>query len=491
LPKTIKLINEYIAALKGQKAAAEAGMSEEETFKFNLSRNVAIANLREKLIDIQFAAELKRENDQLASQEKALESVNDQIDAITKTNIDPLQKQISANNFALEGIALQEDAINEKYETQISALDKIASINQEINNIQKQRMSIADALTRGDISAAAFAVQEARAQQAESAISGERNALTAGRDSALGALGRNALEQKNKDLQYQISVIENGTLLTLKNQKIVIEESIRKTEALIVVTEGKIKKDKEALGYVTRTREELEKFDDLIKLAEDAGIELNTQLLAETGSAEKLAIALYEVAKARAAGSTSSVVGGATADTPTPISEDLKAREANLKELTAKIQKKINANNEVKKLAPAPTPLTAAQVSGMRYAAQAAAQYAAKTPVKRSMGGLIPKYMAAGGFARGTDTIPAMLTPGEFVVKKFAVDNFGVDNLRDINNGTFNNKSDSPGNTSSSVYNYGINVNVSNSNASTDEIARAVITQIKNIDNQRIRSQRY
>jgi hypothetical protein len=105
------------------------------------------------------------------------------------------------------------------------------------------------------------------------------------------------------------------------------------------------------------------------------------------------------------------------------------------------------------------------------------------------MGGLIPKYMAAGGFAKGTDTVPAMLTPGEFVVKKFAVDSFGVDNLRDINNGTFN-KSKAGGNTSSSVYNYGINVNVSNSNASTDEIARAVITQIKNIDNQRIRSQR-
>jgi hypothetical protein len=106
------------------------------------------------------------------------------------------------------------------------------------------------------------------------------------------------------------------------------------------------------------------------------------------------------------------------------------------------------------------------------------------------MGGLIPKYMARGGFARGTDTVPAMLTPGEFVVKKFAVDSFGVDNLRDINNGTFN-KSNSDGNAFSSVYNYGINVNVSNSNASTDEIARAVITQIKNIDNQRIRSQRY
>jgi TP901 family phage tail tape measure protein len=484
-------VKAYTKALKGSTAAAKANMSPEEKFKDSVSNELALLNLRDKLVEIKYSAELKKDNDELSVQQEKLKNINDEIDKKNREQIDPLQAQIAANNFALESVARQEDVINKKYDTQIAALDKIASINQEINNIQKQRMSIADALTRGDISAAAFAVQEARAQQAESAISGERNALTAGRDSALGALGRNALEQKNKDLQYQISVIENGTLLTLKNQKIVIEESIRKTEALIVVTEGKIKKDKEALGYVTRTREELEKFDDLIKLAEDAGIELNTQLLAETGSAEKLAIALYEVAKARAAGSTSSVVGGATADTPTPISEDLKAREANLKELTAKIQKKINANNEVKKLAPAPTPLTAAQVSGMRYAAQAAAQYAAKTPVKRSMGGLIPKYMAAGGFARGTDTIPAMLTPGEFVVKKFAVDNFGVDNLRDINNGTFNNKSDSPGNTSSSVYNYGINVNVSNSNASTDEIARAVITQIKNIDNQRIRSQRY
>jgi len=204
-------------------------------------------------------------------------------------------------------------------------------------------------------------------------------------------------------------------------------------------------------------------------------------LLAETGSAEKLAIALYEVAKARAAGSTSSVVGGATADTPTPISEDLKAREANLKELTAKIQKKINANNEVKKLAPAPTPLTAAQVSGMRYAAQAAAQYAAKTPVKRSMGGLIPKYMAAGGFARGTDTIPAMLTPGEFVMSKYAVDKYGVENMKAINSGS---------SVGDSVYNYNLNLNVK-SDANPDDIARAVMVQIKSVDAQRIRGARF
>ena len=103
---------------------------------------------------------------------------------------------------------------------------------------------------------------------------------------------------------------------------------------------------------------------------------------------------------------------------------------------------------------------------------------------------MVPKYFSVGGQARGTDTVPAMLTPGEFVVKKFAVNSFGVDKLKSINNGTFNNKKESE-NSSSSVYNYGINVNVSNSNANTDDIARAVITQIKQIDNQRVRGQRY
>ena len=64
------------------------------------------------------------------------------------------------------GIDIREDKINQAYNDQIAALDKVASLNQDIANIQKQRMTIADALTRGDISAAAMAVQEARAQQA-------------------------------------------------------------------------------------------------------------------------------------------------------------------------------------------------------------------------------------------------------------------------------------------------------------------------------------
>jgi hypothetical protein len=40
------------------------------------------------------------------------------------------------------------------------------------------------------------------------------------------------------------------------------------------------------------------------------------------------------------------------------------------------------------------------------------------------------------------------------------------------------------------VYNYNVGINVGGSSANPQDIARAVMTQIKNIDAQRIRSQR-
>lgn len=57
-------------------------------------------------------------------------------------------------------------------------------------------------------------------------------------------------------------------------------------------------------------------------------------------------------------------------------------------------------------------------------------------PVQQSMGGMI--YRAKGGSVpwkrRGTDTVPAMLTPGEYVHNKRAVNTFGIDFMRKVNN---------------------------------------------------------
>ena len=96
-----------------------------------------------------------------------------------------------------------------------------------------------------------------------------------------------------------------------------------------------------------------------------------------------------------------------------------------------------------------------------------------------SSGGLVPKYFVSGGYARGTDTIPAMLTPGEFIMSKYAVDSYGVDNLRKINNG------DPVG---GAVYNntYTLTVNAK-TDASPNDIAQAVMSTIKQVDDRRIR----
>jgi hypothetical protein len=97
-----------------------------------------------------------------------------------------------------------------------------------------------------------------------------------------------------------------------------------------------------------------------------------------------------------------------------------------------------------------------------------------------SSGGLVPKYFAAGGFARGTDTVPAMLTPGEFVMSRYAVNSHGTDKMKAINSGA---------SVGDSVYNYNLSVNVK-SDANPDQIAKTVIAQIKQIDSQRVRGTR-
>ena len=99
----------------------------------------------------------------------------------------------------------------------------------------------------------------------------------------------------------------------------------------------------------------------------------------------------------------------------------------------------------------------------------------------RASGGIIPKYFVNGGLSRGTDTVPAMLTPGEFIVSKFAVKDFGINKLKAINSGTYE---------GSSVYNYNLSVNVS-SMSDPNDIAQTVMSHIRKIESQRIRSNRF
>ena len=102
-------------------------------------------------------------------------------------------------------------------------------------------------------------------------------------------------------------------------------------------------------------------------------------------------------------------------------------------------------------------------------------------PQRMNMGGMVmPKYFAVGGYAKGTDTVPAMLTPGEFIMSKYAVDSYGINKMKSINDGSYSGQK---------VYNYNLSVNVK-SDANPQDIARVVMTQIRQVDSQRIRTQR-
>ena len=95
-------------------------------------------------------------------------------------------------------------------------------------------------------------------------------------------------------------------------------------------------------------------------------------------------------------------------------------------------------------------------------------------------GGLVSSKFAQNKFKMGTDTVPAMLTPGEFVMNKFAVQSHGIGKMQAMNNGQA---------AGDSVYNYSISVNVK-SESNPDEIARTVIAQIKSVDAQKMRGVR-
>jgi LysM repeat protein len=119
-----------------------------------------------------------------------------------------------------------------------------------------------------------------------------------------------------------------------------------------------------------------------------------------------------------------------------------------------------------------------------------------------SMGGMVPKYLANGGRI-GSDSVPTMLTPGEFVMNKGATAEFGP-MLSMLNESKYpsmigdrssaqvpvNNVSTSVSDNSTAVYNYNLGFSINGSNANANDIARVVMREIKNVDSQRIRGQR-
>ena len=121
-------------------------------------------------------------------------------------------------------------------------------------------------------------------------------------------------------------------------------------------------------------------------------------------------------------------------------------------------------------------------------------------------GGMMKKYGAGGVKGDGSrDSVSAMLTPGEFVIRKSMVEKYGMPMLKSMNQGALQmpkynmgsseqnvkvGSGSSNANISAPMYNnYSVNVSAT-TNANPDEIATAAVMKIKQMQNMQIRSGR-
>jgi TP901 family phage tail tape measure protein len=465
--------------------------------------------------------------------ENSIKVIEDKIKAEFDTPLEKLSSESEVLSHNLGLIDHQSEEINSKYDLQAEALQKVSDINSDIADQQQKQLGLADALSRGDISAAAAAAQDMRAGSANRAASAQSGLLDAGRKAELAALTAGGmtrlkieqrqyqigqeqykLEQDRKLLQKQISDIQEFKINPLLEEQKRIDLEIRKIEDQIYQLENaqtnslrsnnieldaaKIKLDglnsdlAAALKKIEGQKGEWENAKFGIDKAKNSVDFFNISLKETLRLAQAIAAAYASMS-----GGSLSTSGSFVPESAYVPPADTAADKAALEEFIDIVKELDAAQAALDKGTGGGYGADAAydRLLARLAAAQAAYDATLPTVVDPNMsggssgmdhqyaakGGLIkPRYFAVGGKARGTDVVPAMLTPGEFVMSKYAVDSYGTNKMKAMNNGSYQGEK---------VYNYNLNVNVK-SDANPEDIARVVMTQIRQVDSQRIRTQR-
>jgi hypothetical protein len=447
----------------------------------------------------QFAGVYSKVMDVFRSQEDILDMNNETATATTRKLIEALEKQIEVYQRRsaelerdLDKISDKENEINKSYDKRTKALETVRKINQDIANQQKSQISIADALSRGDISAAAQAVEESRAEFASSQGDATQRGLDASRQAEIESLTQNGktraqIEAEIKQIKQDIETIEFGAL---QNAKDTVEAADEITRAA-----------KENLEVQGLTKTEWEN--------------INTRVEASKASA-----ALHNAEVVKALENARSLVGEWTKlDRQYTTTHLVNTIYNSSGAVPPWAQTGFAKGGEVPKY------FAGGGVVPKYFAGGGVVpKYFARggvVPKYFAAGGVVPKYFAKGGMPKGTDIIPAMLTPGEFVINKSATEanrpllnaiNSGslasllgtdkivnpvynmperkyVDNIGTA--GVYPTSSYMPSVTAedNSVYNYSLSVNVEGSNASANDIANVVMNKIKTIESQQVRKQ--
>jgi TP901 family phage tail tape measure protein len=536
--------------------ATKEGAADE--FQKRYDKVVGYLEAQKQVIEVDFQVQTADENAVIRDAENEIAGI--------QYKIDDLEAQLT-------GIEEQEGVINEEYDKRKKALDDVAKANDVIARQQKNQLTLADALSQGDIAAAAKAAQDMRAQSAQDSIANQGDLLELSKEQQLANLrskdgrSRKQIEDEIKKLKNDIFVIEEERLEVARESireaeydKAVSLESInaqilrwdvlaaKVNEAKLRLTPDEMKAMEYQAGLIADLLDDWNNIEDktaILKiLKQTVDEELGTGDTSQDGKKETTTVdgkketttttssssSSSDTTKgpgpqppySPGAGKTWKVVNNkwTAVDLPGPgpmppyspgagkkwqlVGNKWTAVSAQGSSGSGSTQPTVSMPSLVPPMPPVSPGVgkkwelvnnqwkaVTIPKTGMQTINDAMNWLGDITGFKSNMnslgikmasGGMV-KYMADGGLfsSLGTDVVPSMLTPGEFVVRRNAVNNFGVDRLKAINSGTYN---------GDSVYNYEVNINVQ-SNANADQIASSVIGKIKQIDSQRIKGNRF
>jgi hypothetical protein len=404
----------------------------------------------------------------------------------------------------IERISFTEEDLNKRYKERLDRLQEIKRNNDRILQQRKSELTVADAITQGDIAAAAKAIEDARAQQAQASMQAQQDMLQRQKDAELEALTgqmgltREQIEMRIRDLRQEILNIEENMLEPAQYQLSLLDRQAQR--------------QKESLTVLGMTRREWETLDNRIKVAKTSSDLYKKAMEDARDVVGKIVEYWTEIQKPKTTvhtivtvhqtqGSPSSPSGPASGDpsggpggpgspagstpgsTPTTPSgggawnASLHPRtSATLQYRMTQAMKYVRNEARVNSLV--------ANWRNYQFALRSSTPDRIDTAVGALSNILRSVGYNSGGLVSGMgnkDSIRAMLTPGEFVMTKPAVNAYGARMMKDINNGTFQ---------SGSVYNYSISVNVE-TGANADQIANTVMRKIKSVDAKRIQGNRF
>jgi hypothetical protein len=395
--------------------------------------------------------------------DKDTEVYNNSIDKLNR-QIELEERQVKLRQRGLEELSKKEEAVNDAYNLRVEALDKVSESNSRIGEQERSRISLASALASGDIAAAANITSEMQQQSAQYQIEDARAALEKQRQIDLDAL----------------TVSINGKLMTRKGIEFEIEQ---------------------IQDRIYNKGIEIQGLQDKLRILED-------QRLVIAKEREKVETRTFLIAQRKAI-------------------LDLTGKNGKIpKENQQAYKDFVSSFNRIADMYNQANP--GAKVGKLNYGGSIAKMANGGITYKGSTEPPPPIMMNDGFTVPGngmTDKVSALLTPGEFVVRKSVADkNRGF--LQALNGQVFpgvggkqgvptNNFLDGIGSprysipssgvsnipvantnvvsTSSPMYNstYNVNVNVSGTNASPDDIANVVMSKLSNQNRGNLRSSRY